>query len=108
MIANADMTLYHAQYDKNTGCNTYIRNYFPRCSWVEDEKINLGGGALDAADMVKVRIPTADEIPIKNGDFFVKGKSESAAPPQGAYTVVRFSDNRYGIRSTRHWRVWGQ
>lgn len=98
MITNASCTLYHEVGDG------YERQYFPRCSWIQTQG---AGPGLDPADEVAVRIPTAKDVALRCGDLLVKGQWTEEEPPKGAFTVKAYSDNRYGLRSTWHWKIVG-
>lgn len=106
MITITGITLFHRGYDRETRMDSYQKQFFPDCSMQKDNVVTLTEGGLKSADVVKIRIPTLEEILIKNGDKIVIGACESAAPPkESAYTVTGFADNRKGSKQVQHWKV---
>lgn len=104
MTTNADITLYHAEYDSVQRLNVYKATYYPAVSWYCDSKATVTDRGLQAADVVKVRIPTTEAVELAKGDKLVKGKCGDATPPmERAFTVLSFSDNRRG--NLPHWRI---
>ena len=106
MITITGITLFHRGYDRETRMDVYQKQFFPACSMQKDNVVTLTEGGLKSADVVKIRIPTLEEIIIKNGDKLVIGFCESAAPPkESAYNVTGFADNRKGSKQVQHWKV---
>lgn len=131
MLTCGGITLYHMGYDKRTRMETYQRRYFAQASIQEDIAANVGSGGLQAANVVKVRIPVpaadgpfdgsqalagslasaenqalADGfIAVKEGDRAVLGRCDLPEPPEGAYTVLHTADNRKGSRGMWHYKL---
>lgn len=106
MITNESMTLWHEEVSPETRMNTYSVQNFPKIAVQHDNMTQLTDGGIKSANVLKIRIPTDEEIKIKNGDKLVIGLSEEAKPPaKGSYTVMGFSDNRKGSKAMHHWKV---
>ena len=106
MITNGGVTLWHSGgYDKVTRMDKpSVRQFFPQASIQKDVKVTVNDG-LQSADVLKIRIPGSTGIQIKNGDRLMLGKCMEAEPPNEAYTVVGFADNRKGSPEMHHWKV---
>lgn len=105
MITNTAVTIYHETYDKARRMDAYEVMYYPAASLQEDVKITVLQDGPRTDNLVKIRIPTTDNIKIKNGDRVVCGRCTAAEPPDDAYTVVGFADNRKGSKPMQHWKV---
>ena len=108
MITNGGVTLWHAGgYDKKTRMELPpVRQYFPQASIQKDIKMSIDIGAgFRTADSLRVRIPGTVDIQIKNGDRLIVGESTAAEPPDDAFTVKGFADNRKGSAPMWHWKV---
>lgn len=103
MITNADITIFHKGYDPATRLNTWGSKYFANVSMQNDTKVNVLGDGLKSANIVKVRIPTTENIDIANGDKVVLGNASVLS--EKAYTVIGFADNRKGSPNMHHWKV---
>lgn len=106
MIYNTGVTLWHSEgYDKKTRMDLPpIRQYFPNASVQKDIKVIADDG-LKTADMLKIRIPTNAEIKIENGDKLLTGEHAMREPPDNAFTVTGYADNRKGSPQMHHWKV---
>lgn len=105
MITNTEITLYHAGYDPVTRDDCYTRTYYARASLQEDVKVSVLDNGLKSANVVKIRVPTADDMVISNGDKIIARRCDDEIPPDGAYTVIGYADNRKGSRQMWHWKV---
>lgn len=106
MITNGSVTLWHSGgYDPKTRMDLpSVRQYFPRASIQKDIKVVEDSG-LKTADMLRIRIPGGMDIEIKNGDRLMIGEQLDQEPPNHAYTVTGFADNRKGSRAVWHWKL---
>lgn len=105
MITQRGITIWHKGYDAGSRMNSWEPVYYPFCSLQEDVKVTVTDGGLKSANVIKIRIPTAEEIAIANGDKVITGKYLVSAPPDTAYSVIGFADNRKGSVNTWHWKV---
>lgn len=105
MITNDVITLWHRGYNQSFRMDEWVLiGTFP-ASVQKDHIVTPQDKGIASSDTVRVRIPIADELPIKNGDKAIIGASEDEKPPQNAHTVLAFADNRKGSRAVRHWKV---
>lgn len=105
MLTNGAITIYHAQDDKETRMDTYVREYFPEVSVQKDIQAVVLESGLRADDVIRVRIPTSDALQLSNGDRVVLGACDRDLPPENAHTVIGFADNRKGSRDVWHWKL---
>lgn len=108
MITNGSVTLWHCGgYDEVTRMDKpSVRQFFPAAAIQKDIKITVNNGeGFQTADVVRIRIPTAAAIHIKNGDRVALGAVRSSEPPDDAFTVRGFADNRKGAPPMWHWKV---
>lgn len=100
MITNAEITLYHYDEDEET----WTKNSYCPVHVYTDNLVSVDDTGLSSADVVKIRIPTQQEVPIHNGDRVVRGVSTAASPDRDhGFTVISWSDNRRG--TAPHYRV---
>lgn len=106
MITNGSVTLWHSGgYDPKTRMDLpSVRQYFPAASIQKDIKVVEDSG-LKTDDLLRIRIPGEMEIQIKNGDRLMIGEYTEQEPPDAAYTVTGFADNRKGSRAVWHWKL---
>lgn len=133
MITNADITLYNHKYDKNTRLDTWQRTVIRGVHFYVDNKVAVGDGGLNSADVYKIRIPEHAECSrkyIPEDEYFAKQITSGHWTLQEDDIVVRgickidiekpadlknrhikyckitsWSDNRYGGQP--HWRIGG-
>ena len=107
MITNGEITLYHAETDRNTRQEIFRRSFFPCCcvyQTVSAEKRHSRSGPWRERDTV-IRIPTCEAITLTVGDRVVLGECTAAEPPAESLQVSGVADNRRGSGAVRHWRV---
>lgn len=106
MITNASVTLWHEGVDPKTRMETFTVQKFDGVSMQKDVITTLTDGGLKSANMIKLRIPTEEDVLIKDGDKLVLYLSNSSFPPaKDSYTVMTYADNRKGSKEMRHWKV---
>ncbi len=115
MITNADITIYHETYNKETRLKEWAPTQYPGVNWYGKQAVSVGDTGLNTADSYIVRIPTADSVLVSNGDIVVKGlvTDHITGPSQltGKYerfVVTAVRDNRRGSPIMRHWRIEGK
>lgn len=133
MITNADITIYNHKVDKITRLDTWQRTIIRGVHFYVDNKVSVGDGGLNSADVYKIRIPEEAEcdktyIPedeyftlgdvsgfwtIQEDDIIVRGicdiEIEKPADLKERHVryckVTSWSDNRRG--GLPHWRIGG-
>ena len=115
MITNADITIYHETYNKETRLKEWSPTRYAGVNWYGSQAVSVGDTGLNTADSYIVRIPTDQQIAVSNGDIVVKGLvTDSITGPSqltGKYlcfTVTAVRDNRRGSSMMRHWRIEGK
>lgn len=105
MITNAAVTLWHKSVDKASRMDVYQRTVFPAVSLQPDLITVLTEGGVKSANVLKIRIPTREEITVSNGDRLMIGVREETSPPAEADTVMAWADNRKGTKAMWHYKV---
>lgn len=133
MITNADITLYNHRLNKDTRLDEWHRTFIRGVHFYVDNKVAVGDGGLNSADVYKIRIPEhakcdSEYIPedtyvdceetdrfwtLQNDDIVVYGicDMEIEKPSDFKNTHKRYckitswSDNRFG--GIPHWRIGG-
>lgn len=106
MITNGSITLWHEGVDPKTRMETFTVRKFEGVSMQKDVITNLTDGGLKSANVIKIRIPTEEDILIKDGDKLVTYLSDSSLPPaKDCFTVMTYADNRKGSKKMWHWKV---
>ena len=115
MITNADITIYHETYNKETRLKEWTSWLSPGVNWYGKQAVYVGDTGRKTSDSYIVRIPTEETIVISNGDLVVKGlvTDQITGPSQltGKYecfVVTAVRDNRRGTPMMRHWRIEGK
>lgn len=133
MIANADITIYNRRYDKTTRLDTWHRTIIKGVHFYVDNKVSVGDGGLNSADVYKIRIPEDAEcaksyIPeeeyenvdeafywtLREDDLVVHGvcdidiqkPADLKALSKRYCKITSWSDNRFG--GLPHWRIGGE
>lgn len=133
MITNADITIYNHKYDKNTRLDKWQKTVIRGVHFYVDNKVSVGDGGLNSADVYKIRIPEGAEcsrvyVPedeyyaaavtsgywtLQEDDIVVRGicnidieKPSDLKTQHVKYCkITSWSDNRFG--SLPHWRIGG-
>lgn len=133
MITNADITIYNHRYDKETRFDDWQRIVIRGVHFYVDNKVVLGDGGLNSADVYKIRIPedaecdreylpedayaSEEEVSmywtLQNGDYIVRGEcllniekpSDLKQLHKQYCKITSWSDNRFG--GLPHWRIGG-
>ena len=104
MLTQTDITIWHIGYDKATRMDTAKMVFKGRASCQADMVVSLENG-LKSADVIKLRIPTGETLEIANGDRLVLELSTASTPPNDAYTILHYADNRKGSRPMWHYKI---
>ena len=113
MRENADITLYHKEYDPATRLDVWKRTQYKAVSWYGRQAATVGDSGLNTADAYTVRIYTGAVATVSIGDIVVRGLFDIADPKkaqkqaQAAFVVTSVSDNRRGSPRMQHWRIEG-
>lgn len=100
MLTNKSITVWHIRDD----LEGYERQYFPKVSFYGADKMLPADKGFTHHTSYSIRIPTADDVKIYNGDYIRAGKHSDDIPDIGIdLKVMSVSDNRRGIN--KHWRV---
>lgn len=114
---NADITLYHKEYDVAKRDYTYTPTQFPGVFWHGGQGVTLSSGGLKAADGYVVRILTNAEIVAGADDIVVRALVADTIAKTGdltqkykgqCFVVTAVRDNRRGSPAMRHWRLEGK
>lgn len=134
MITNADITVYNHKYNKDTRLDEWKRTFIRGVHFYVDNKVSVGDGGLNSADVYKIRIPEDAEcekgyvpedeywkIPditwcwtLQEGDVVVLGlcdiEIEKPSDLKNKHVkyckITSWSDNRFG--NLPHWRIGGE
>ena len=101
MTTNTEITVFH--YDDVS--DSYAVAYTGAAYMYLKHDAEVGKG-LTKADVSKIRIPTAEEITVVNGDRVMVGiirfgENEEARPAPDAMTITAWADRRCGANP--HW-----
>lgn len=117
MLANADITLYHKEYDPMQRTDVWRRSQWPGCNWYGGRSVTVSDGGLDASgqrsDVYKVRIPTGQAVQAAPGDIVVRGLFEDERPQEArrkaaeSFVVTAVRDDRRGSAPLHHWKLEG-
>lgn len=112
-VRNADITLYHREYDPEHGQDVWTHTPYTGVSWYGGREVTTGTGGDTAADGYTVRIFTTETVAVQPGDIVVRGlvsdeitgasQLTQKYPESWRVTLVR--DNRRG--GLAHWRIGG-
>ncbi|MBO5369892.1 MAG: hypothetical protein J6B23_04350 [Clostridia bacterium] len=100
MITHSSITLFH--YDEQK--EEYIRQFFRRASVYYNHRSVPTENGFVYANTVTVRIPTREEIVIREGDYVYVGEMHYLCR-EASLKVVGYSDNRRGSFPIQHWRI---
>lgn len=113
MLTNADITIYHKEYDPETRLDKWTYTQHKGVNWYAKRAVSVSDKGLNSANTLTVRIPTKDEVDAAIGDIVVKGLIErDITQPKELSDCERFvvtgiKDNRRGSPSMWHWRLEG-
>ena len=117
MAPNADITLYHKEYDAEKRDYTYTPAQFPSVFWYGGQGVTVSSGGLRSTDGYVVRILTDAEIAAGADDIVVRGLVSDIVTKAGdltqkykgqCFVVTAVRDNRRGSPSMHHWRLEGK
>lgn len=134
MTTNADITLYNRKYNKNTRLDGWQRTVIYGVHFYVDNKVSVGDGGLNSADVYKIRIPedaecnreyisedkyasledTSKHWTIQEDDIIVRGVCDINIEKPADLKVLHkkyckvtsWADNRFG--GLPHWRIGGE
>ncbi len=88
MVRNADITLYHKEYDPTKRIDVWTHAQYEGVSWHGRQAATVGDNGLNTADAYTVRI-------------FTRAAAAS-------FLVTSVADNRRGPDHMQHWRIEGK
>ena len=104
-LATETITIFHYAYNPESGYDDWTPTVISGVSIHGDTATNVTDTGLVAASRYTIRIPTADELTIAQGDVIARGEA-AEKPESGGITVVGVTDNRRG--RAPHWKIVGK
>lgn len=105
MNTQAYITLWHKTLNSVTRMHEWTRRGFEYVNVHVEDKIAFFEKGVESADVVRIRISTDEALDISVGDRVCIGNEIAVTPPNEAYTVMGFADNRRGAGYGWHWKV---
>lgn len=103
MITQTDITIFTQKYNPAKRMNELVTLYIPEASWYEKFQSALTDNGYRSDNVVKIRIPSGEDLGIEKGNRVAKGKWGEC--PNDALTILSVGDNRRGSRNMWHWAV---
>lgn len=75
MLTNSDCTIYRRIHDPSIDCDTWEKQYVPKCWWFVSPKSTITTEGLKSADVLTVRIPDLS-VKVKKGDVILQGECD--------------------------------
>lgn len=72
-MRNANITLYHREYNPEQGQDVWTRTPYTGVSWYGGREVTTGTGGDTAVDGYTVRIFTNEAVTVQPGDIVVQG-----------------------------------
>lgn len=105
MITNADLTLYNAYYNRETGMTEYHRTVIRGVNWQGAQKIEIGEKGLKNADYANIYIPlTADY----NYKTYVSPKKYAKLNPNIVNKYFTFQSKDKVVKDIINFQVTGE
>ena len=76
---NDTITIYHAVFNKETRCDTWMEQVIHGCSWYSKLQIQPADKGVKSANEFRVRIPLENapaELIMSKGDYVVRGHKQ--------------------------------
>lgn len=73
MVRNADITLYHKEYDPTKRIDVWTHAQYEGVSWHGRQAATVGDNGLNTADAYTVRIFTRAAAAVASGDIIIRG-----------------------------------
>lgn len=111
MLIESDVTVYAVKRIKGQLDPEYTRVYLSSVHCEEDLAVNVDKDGYNAADRIKVYVPTTKPLDIAKGDYLVRGEHPAIASADElktlksssrVYVITGVSDRLYGARSLQH------
>lgn len=111
MLTDSDVTIYAIKRIKGQLDPVYSRIYLPHVHFEEDLAVSVDKGGYNAADRVKVYVPTTAQLGVSKGDYLVRGERsdiissdelKALKTSSKVYVIAGVSDRLYGARSLQH------
>ena len=113
MVRNADITLYHKEYDPTKRIDVWTHAQYEGVSWHGRQAATVGDNGLNTADAYTVRIFTRAAA-VASGDIIIRGLVDFDDPQKArraaaaSFLVTSVADNRRGPDHMQHWRIEGK
>ena len=111
MLTDSDVTIYAIKRIKGQLDPAYSRIYLPHVHFEEDLAVSVDKDGYNAADRVKVYVPTTDQLGASKGDYLVRGEHPDIAGADDlkklksssrVYVITGVSDRLYGGKRLQH------
>ena len=115
MLSASDVTVYAIERIKGQLDPEYTRVYLSNVHCEEDLAVSVDKDGYNAADRVKVYVPTTKPLDIAKGDYLVRGEHPAIAntdelkalkTASRVYVITGVSDRLYGAKSLQHIEIW--
>ena len=111
MLTESDVTVYAVKRIKGQLAPRYTRIYLPNVHCEEDLEVSVDRDGYNAADRIKVYVPTTAQLEVSKGDYLVRGEHPAIANTDElkalktsgrVYVITGVSDRLYGAKNLQH------
>ena len=111
MLTDSDVTVYTVKHIKGQLDPEYTRVYLPNVHCEEDLAVSVDKDGYNAADRIRVYVPTTKPLSISKGDYLVRGEHLDIAGADDlkklksssrVYVITGVSDRLYGSKRLQH------
>jgi len=111
MLTESDVTVYAVKRIKGQLDPKYTRMHLPNVHCEEDLAVNVDKDGYNAADRIKVYVPTTAQLEVSKGDYLVRGEHPAIAntdelkalkTSSRMYVITGVSDRLYGSKRLQH------
>lgn len=111
MLTDSDVTVYAVKHIKGQIDPVYSRIYLPNVHCEEDLAVNVDKDGYNAADRIRVYVPTMKPLGVSKGDYLVRGEHSDIAnadelktlkSSSRVYVITGVSDRLYGSKRLQH------
>lgn len=111
MLTDSDVTIYAVKRIKGQLDPRYTRVYLPNVHCEEDLAVSVDKDGYNAADRIRVYVPTTKPLGVAKGDYMVRGEHpaitsadelKALKSSSRVYVITGVSDRLYGAKSLQH------
>ena len=107
MVRNADITLYHKEYDPTKRIDVWTHAQYEGVSWHGRQAATVGDNGLNTADAYTVRIFTRAAAAVASGDIIIRGLVDFDDPQKARRAAAASSPrSRQRPRPTQELTFW--